>query len=66
MSNRLKYMVPPKSKFATKSFLFRRAEHERVSHLCSVTVNTSKTPYVAIDERGLVRSIHLFLFSCVH
>ena len=27
---------------------------------------TSKTPYVAIDERGLVRSIHLFLFSCVH
>ena len=29
-------------------------------------INTSKTPYVAIDERGLVRSIHLFLFSCVH
>ena len=28
--------------------------------------STSKTPYVAIDERGLVRSIHLFLFSCVH
>ena len=28
--------------------------------------NTSKTPYVAIDERGLVRSIHLFLFSCVN
>ena len=27
---------------------------------------TSKTPYVAIDERGLVRNIHLFLFSCVH
>ena len=27
---------------------------------------TSKTPYVAIDERGLVRSIHFFLFSCVH
>ena len=27
---------------------------------------TSKTPYVAIDERGLVRSTHLFLFSCVH
>ena len=27
---------------------------------------TSKTPYVAIEERGLVRSIHLFLFSCVH
>ena len=27
---------------------------------------TSKTPYVAIDELGLVRSIHLFLFSCVH
>ena len=27
---------------------------------------TSKTPYVAIDERGLVRSINLFLFSCVH
>ena len=26
---------------------------------------TSKTPYVAIDERGLVRSIP-FLFSCVH
>ena len=23
--------------------------------------STSKTPYVAIDERGLVRSIHLFL-----
>ena len=23
---------------------------------------TSKTPYVAIDERGLVRNIHLFLF----
>ena len=22
--------------------------------------------YVSIDERGLVRSIHLFLFSCVH
>ena len=30
------------------------------------TVPTSKTPYVAIDERGLVRSIHLFLFSRVH
>ena len=30
------------------------------------TIHTSKTPYVAIDERGLVRSIHLFLFSCVH
>ena len=30
------------------------------------TVVTSKTPYVAIDERGLVKSIHLFLFSCVH
>ena len=29
-------------------------------------LGTSKTPYVAIDERGLVRSIHLFLFSCVH
>ena len=29
-------------------------------------IKTSKTPYVAIDERGLVRSIHLFLFSCVH
>ena len=29
-------------------------------------LDTSKTPYVAIDERGLVRSIHLFLFSCVH
>ena len=29
-------------------------------------VRTSKTPYVAIDERGLVRSIHLFLFFCVH
>ena len=29
-------------------------------------ISTSKTPYVAIDERGLVRSIHLFLFSCVH
>ena len=28
--------------------------------------STSKTPYVAIDERGLVRSIHLFFFSCVH
>ena len=28
--------------------------------------DTSKTPYVAIDERGLVRSIHLFFFSCVH
>ena len=27
---------------------------------------TSKTPYVAIDERGLVRSIHLFLFSFVY
>ena len=27
---------------------------------------TSKTPYVAIDERGLVRNIHLFLFSCLH
>ena len=27
---------------------------------------TSKTPYVAIDERGLVRSIHLFFVSCVH
>ena len=31
-----------------------------------ILVYTSKTPYVAIDERGLVRSIHLFLFSCVH
>ena len=31
-----------------------------------VELFTSKTPYVAIDERGLVRSIHLFLFSCVH
>ena len=30
------------------------------------TTTTSETPYVAIDERGLVRSIHLFLFSCVH
>ena len=30
------------------------------------TLLTSKTPYVAIDERGLVRSIHLFLFSCMH
>ena len=30
------------------------------------TFKTSKTPYVAIDERGLVRIIHLFLFSCVH
>ena len=29
-------------------------------------LKTSKTPYVAIDERGLERSIHLFLFSCVH
>ena len=29
-------------------------------------IATSKTPYVAIDERGLVNSIHLFLFSCVH
>ena len=29
-------------------------------------VKTSKTPYVAIDERGLVRSIHSFVFSCVH
>ena len=31
-------------------------------------LSTSKTPDVAIDERGLVRSIHLFLFlfSCVH
>ena len=29
-------------------------------------IPTSKTPYVAIDERGLVRSIHFFLFSCVH
>ena len=30
------------------------------------TYLTSKTPDVAIDERGLVRSMHLFLFSCVH
>ena len=34
--------------------------------LMFVVTCTSKTPYVAIDERGLVRSIHLFLFSCVH
>ena len=32
----------------------------------NIDSSTSKTPYVAIDERGLVRSIHLFLFSCVH
>ena len=29
-------------------------------------ITPSKTPYVAIDERGVVRSIHLLLFSCVH
>ena len=34
--------------------------------LSAYLVCTSKTPYVAIDERDLVRSIHLFLFSCVH
>ena len=32
----------------------------------TIHYHTSKTPYVAIDERGLVRNIHLFLFSCVH
>ena len=32
----------------------------------AVSNTTSKTPYVAIDERGFVRGIHLFLFSCVH
>ena len=32
--------------------------------ICAIRI-TSKTPYVAIDERGLVRSIHLFLISCV-
>ena len=35
-------------------------------HTENKPTNTSKTPYVAIDERGLVRSIHMFLFSCVH
>ena len=34
--------------------------------LTSASSSTSKTPYVAIDERGLERSIHLFVFSCVH
>ena len=34
--------------------------------LTSIVGITSKTPYVAIDEQGLVRSIHLFLFSCMH
>ena len=45
--------------------------HERTSrnlsnYVCVRNTCTSKAPYVAIDERGLVRNIHLFLFSCVH
>ena len=39
---------------------------EAFGEQCTENVNTSKTPYVAIDERGLVRRIHLFLFCCVH
>ena len=35
-------------------------------YVSSTRRGTSKTPHVAIDERGLVRSIHLFLFSCLH
>ena len=37
-----------------------------VTLITEVCIETSKTPYVAIDERGLVNSIHLFLFSCEH
>ena len=35
-----------------------------LTSILSHVVTTSKTPYVAIDERGLVRSIHLFFFLC--
>ena len=47
----------------SKSYVYGCDRLEKQA-LCELLV-PSKTPYVAIDERGLVRSIHLFLFSCV-
>ena len=49
------------------SFIALRAlVREIIPNTIPSHIHTSKTPYVAIDERGLVRNIHLFLFSCVH
>ena len=55
--------LPQKIRFSSDfgHFIFKVLPTENTT-----TRYTSKTPYVAIDERGLVRSIHLFLFSCVH
>ena len=51
--------------FAETQMKINFAETHQNTIYCGF-IPTSKTPYVAIDERGLVRSIHLFLFSCVH
>ena len=38
--------------------------HENCVLPAFIVLTTSKTPYVAIDERGWVRSVHLLV--CVH
>ena len=66
-SNRTeKGIFDPDPRDKSHCYFARPMGHDLVCEISIVVSKTSKTPYVAIDERGLVRSIHLFLFPCVH